>query len=159
MDGTHHPGHLLRFAGEGAEPYMAPELRTASDASGRLADVFSLGGLTHLLLTGQPPAADRDALQQLLDEHGCVPLAATMDAAPSALADVVAGATSYDIRYRFPSVAEFLAWLELAEDDLTSPPDVDLLTASRGTEVAGWDILRTAGGRVLLGGAAGRTSR
>src|SRR5680860_69196 len=44
LDGTRHLGHLLRFAGEDAGPYLAPELRTVPDASGRLADVFSLGG-------------------------------------------------------------------------------------------------------------------
>ena len=144
-DGTRHPGHLLRFAGPGAGPYLAPELRTVPDASGRLADVFGLGGLTHLLLTGRPPAADGDALQRLLDEHGCVPLAAAMDAAPSALVDVVAGATAADTGDRFPSVTEFLAWLESAEDDLTAPDDVDLLAAGRGTVAGRWHILGRLG--------------
>ena len=74
-NGTRHPAHVLRLAGADAGPYLAPELRTVPDASGRLADVFALGALAHLLLTGQPPASDGDALQQLLDDHGCVPLA------------------------------------------------------------------------------------
>lgn len=139
-DGTRDVGHLLRFAGREAGPYLAPELRTVPDASGRLADVFALGALTHVLLTGAPPASDGDALQRLLDEHGSVPLAATMDAAPSALVDLVSGATTADVSERFPSVTEFLAWLEVAEEDLTAPDDVDLLAAGRGTVVGGWTI-------------------
>jgi serine/threonine protein kinase len=140
VEGTRHPGHLLRLAGADAGPYLAPELRTVPEASGRLADVFALGALAHLVITGVPPAADADALQRVLDEHGSVPLSAAMDAASSALADVVSGATTADVSDRFPSVTEFLAWLELAEDDLTAPAEVDLLTAGRGTEVAGWTI-------------------
>lgn len=139
-EGTRHPGHLMRFAGADAGPYLAPELRTVPNASGRLADVFALGGLTHLLLTGVAPAPDGDALQRLLDEYGSVPLAATMDAAPSALVDLVTGATAADAGERFTSVTEFLAWLEVAEDELTAPPQVDLLTAGRGATVQGWTI-------------------
>lgn len=144
-EGTDHPGHFLRFAGEDAGPYLAPELRTVPDPSGRLADVFSLGGLAHLVISGKPPATDTDGLQRLLDEHGSIPLTAAMDAAPTALVDVIAGATAADVAERFPSVTELLAWLELAEDDLTAPDDVDLLAASRGTTVAGWEVLARLG--------------
>lgn len=139
-NGTRHPDHLVRLAGADAGPYLAPELRTVPEASGRLADVFALGGLTHLLLTGQAPADDGDALLQVLDEHGSVPLAATMDAAPPDLVEVVSGATAFDVSDRFPSVSEFLAWLEIAEEELTSPDDVDLLSAKRGTQTGGWTI-------------------
>src|SRR5690606_9506983 len=80
------------------------------------------------------------ALQQLLDEHDHIPLSAAMDGAPSALVDVVAWATKADASERFPSVSEFLAWLEVAEEELTAPEEVDLLTATRGTVVDGWTI-------------------
>lgn len=144
-DGTRHPGHLLRFAGEDAGPYLAPELRTVPEPSGRLADVFSLGCLAHLLIAGVPPAADADGLQRVLDEHGWVPLAAAMDGAPGSLVDVVAGATYADVADRFPSVTELLAWLDAAEEDLTAPEEVDLLEAGRGTTTEGWTILARLG--------------
>jgi serine/threonine protein kinase len=144
-DGTRHPGHLLRFAGEDAAAYLAPELLTVANPSGRLADVFSLGCLAHLLIAGVPPAADGDTLRSLLDEHGWVPLSAAMDAAPAALVDVVAGATWADVGERFPSVTELLAWLDVAEEELTAPDEVDLLEATRGTQVAGWHILARLG--------------
>jgi serine/threonine protein kinase len=143
--GTRHPDHLVMLAGEDSGAYLAPELRTVPDASGRLVDVFGLGCLLHLLLTGQPPAADGDELQRLLDEHGHVPLAAAMDAAPSDLADLVRDATAADATGRLGSVADLLGYLDLALEDLTAPDEPDLLRATRGTSIDGWTILGRLG--------------
>lgn len=143
--GTRHAGHLAMLAGEEAGPYLAPELRTVPGASGRLVDVFALGCLLHLIVTGQPAATDSDTLQQKLDEHGHVPLAAAMDAAPSELADLVREATAADATDRLPSVTDLLAFLDLAIDELTAPDEPDLLKASRGTSIDGWTLLGRLG--------------
>lgn len=143
--GTRHPGHLLLLAGEDAGAYLAPELRTVPDASGRLVDVFGLGCLLHLLLTGKAAAANADELQTLLDEHGHVPLAAAMDAAPSDLAELIREATAADATQRLGSVSDLLSYLDLALEDLTAPDEPDLLRATRGTSIDGWTILGRLG--------------
>lgn len=143
--GTRHPGHLIMLAGEDASPYLAPEMRTVPDASGRLVDVFGLGCLLHLLLTGRPPAADGDELQTILDEHGHVPLAAAMDAAPSDLTELIREATAADATQRLDSVSDLLSYLDLALEDLTAPEEPDLLRATRGMSVEGWTILGRLG--------------
>ena len=133
------------LAGEESGAYLAPELRTVPDASGRLVDVFGLGCLLHLLLTGEPPASDGDELQGLLDEHGHVPLAAAMDAAPADLADLVREATAADATTRIGSVDDLLSFLDLALEELTAPDEPDLLRATRGTSIDGWTILGRLG--------------
>lgn len=139
-DGTRHAGHLQRLAGTHAGPYMAPELLTAPTASGRLADVFALGTLLHLLLADKPPAVDGDDLRAILAQHGHVPLAASMDGAPLALSELVGESTQHDLTNRLQSVDDVLAGLDLALEDLTAPASTDLLDASRGAEVDGWTI-------------------
>jgi serine/threonine protein kinase len=143
--GTRHPGHLLLLAGEESGAYLAPELRTVPDASGRLVDVFGLGCLLHLLLAGRAAATDTDELQALLDEHGHVPLAAAMDAAPSDLADLIREATAADATQRLESADDLLGFLDLALEDLTAPDEPDLLRATRGTTIDGWTILGRLG--------------
>ena len=139
-EGTRHAGHLIRLAGEDAGPYLAPELRTVPEASGRLADVFALGCLLHLMIAGTAPADDADGLQGLLDEHGHVPLAAAMDAPPAQLAEVVALATEADASDRFESVGDLLGWLDAALENLTAPEQADILEAGAGAVIDGWTV-------------------
>jgi serine/threonine protein kinase len=108
-DRTRHVTSFELLAGQDAAAYMAPELHTIPDADGQRADVFALGCLLHLLVSGRPPAEDGDGLRQLLDQYGHVPLSAALDQAPMALTEIVEFATQHDVAVRLDSVAELLA--------------------------------------------------
>ncbi len=52
------------------ETYLAPEAFTDSDPDGVALDAFSIGALTYLLFTGQPPASDRCEMRAALGSSG-----------------------------------------------------------------------------------------
>lgn len=149
-----HASALADLAGEVAGIYMAPELRTAPDASGRKADVFALGCLLHLLLSGTDPAAAVDELHEMLGRHGHVPLAAAMDRVPTHLATVIELATQANALDRYESVTDLLADVDEALEQMTAPPSQDLLAASAGTSIDDYEVLARIGagasGVVLL---------
>ena len=75
-----------------AGPYLAPEFGNPEAESTQL-DVFGLGSLSHLVLTGRPPAANRKELAKRLgEEHALVPSAVSDDVSPT-MDDLVRGAT------------------------------------------------------------------
>lgn len=138
--------HVAERVSEQAHVYLAPETLRLPDAQPGPADIWSLGAVSLLILTGQPPAADVEGLHQLLREQGSLTLAAAMDAAPSELDLVVRGATMADATSRFVSVDEFLEFLDLALEKLTAPEEKDPIDAGRGDEIAGeWKVVRRFG--------------
>jgi serine/threonine protein kinase len=129
-----------------AGAYLAPEFGNPEAESTQL-DVFGLGSLSHLILTGRPPAASRKELAKRIgEEKALVPSAVSDDVSP-AMDDLVRGATGAQPVDRHESVREFLDYLELVEEELTAPDTevADLLDATRGTVVAGWRIERKLG--------------
>ena len=69
------PAALLKHIERSAGPYLAPEF-TTPDAPPALLDVFGLGALSYLILTGSAPAEDREQLAQRLNrtpEHALTP--------------------------------------------------------------------------------------
>lgn len=63
--------------------YLAPEAFSVEDPDGIALDVFSLGALAHLLLTGQPPAADLTEREAILAAHGALAVEAAADRSPA----------------------------------------------------------------------------
>ena len=96
---------------EDAWLYLAPEAHQP-DPEGVGLDVYGLGALAYLTLTGSPPAADLAALHDRLAHGGLDPRAVDDGLAPE-VCDVVRRATDPDLVDRISSVAEFL-------DDLSS---------------------------------------
>ncbi len=73
--------------------YLAPEFGNP-DCDATLLDVFGLGALTHLILTGHPPAGSANELAaRLASERALVPSAVADQISPS-MDDLVKGATA-----------------------------------------------------------------
>jgi serine/threonine protein kinase len=157
-----------------AQTFLAPEFEMEFADPVDL-DIFGLGALTHLILSGRPPAERRSALIERLTADGGLHPAALSDAVPEPLDDLVYQATRTDVADRLDSVDRFLSELDRIEQDsaveLAAPAGVDPLTAAPGQSVDGtWTVERVLGtgatARALLvrresdeEGAAGHSER
>ena len=147
---TKVPNALSERLTESDEVFLAPEVAANPDrVDGVAADVFSLGALAYLLLSGRPPGRTPLERTSLLQQHGYLPLDVALDGASAKLTELVAFATQADAGDRYGSAGEFLADLEDALDELTrgeEPTAVDPLEASRGDVLdGGWTVLRRLG--------------
>lgn len=129
-----------------AEVYLAPEFAPYADPVDL--DVFGLGALAFLILTGQPPATQRSALiEQLTENQGLHPYAVS-DGISDALDALVFDATRTDLALRLDSADAFLKRLDSAERESLpeSSAPVDPLTVSAGQVVDGqWRVERVLG--------------
>ncbi|MBT2411756.1 BREX system serine/threonine kinase PglW [Streptomyces sp. ISL-12] len=132
-----------------AQVYLAPETDQEFADPVDL-DVFGLGSLAYLLLTGRPPADRRSALlERLQSDHGLHPYAVS-DSVSTALDTLVFRATAADVQDRPASVDEFLELLAAAEADTAAPaaggPAADPLTVQPGQPLDGtWSVVRVLG--------------
>ncbi|MEU0271826.1 BREX system serine/threonine kinase PglW [Streptomyces sp. NPDC006307] len=138
---------------EGSDPYLAPEL-TALNADPVYLDVYGLGVLTYLLVTGKAPAASQAELLARLEAGEGLRPSALVDGLSEDIDDLVQAATAYRPEQRLSTVDEFLEMLELVEDTLTSPatppapeaPEKDPLEAVAGDVLGGrWEVRRRLG--------------
>ncbi|MGA3563755.1 BREX system serine/threonine kinase PglW [Melissospora conviva] len=148
---THAAAHVERSA----EAYLAPEL-TAPKPDPVAMDVFGLGTLSYLILTGQAPAAKRtELLQRLAQENGLRP-SSVADSISEFANELIQAATAPVPTQRLTTVAEFLEMLEVVEDELTAPPPslhpeqsepepIDPLEARAGDQVGEWTIRKRLG--------------
>lgn len=119
-----------------AEVYSAPEGQWSADANRVKLDVFALGALTSLIVTGHDPATSAIELQQRLGrEHG-IDLAAELPQVSASLRSLVLAATTPVVSERVRDVSAFLERLseverELGATDVGSP--IDPLDAPPGT--------------------------
>lgn len=132
-----------------AQVYLAPETNGEFADPVEL-DVFGLGSLAYLLLTGRPPAERRSALIDRLGEEGGLHPHAVADGVSTALDKLVFRATAADVRDRLGSAEEFLTLLETAEEDATAHESshtvVDPLTAQPGQALdSTWTVARVLG--------------
>ncbi|SCK48236.1 BREX system serine/threonine kinase PglW [Streptomyces sp. WMMB 322] len=153
----HAPTELsTRHLAEGSDAYLAPELR-ALNADPVYLDVYGLGVLTYLLVTGRPPAASQaELLARLEAEKGLRP-SSLVDGLSEDVDDLVQMATAYRPAQRLSTVDEFLEILESVEERLTAPatasngpipeePEKDPLEAVAGDRLAGrWEVRRRLG--------------
>ncbi|WP_250287097.1 BREX system serine/threonine kinase PglW, partial [Frankia sp. CiP1_Cm_nod2] len=103
-----------------AAGYLAPEIGAPyPDPVG--IDVFGLGALAYLILTGQPPADSPNALKARLEQSGGLQPAEVVDSLSETANELVAQATRPLPDDRFASVGELLDWLLLVEDEFTRP--------------------------------------
>lgn len=133
-----------------AQVYLAPETDQEFADPVDL-DVFGLGSLAYLLLTGRPPAERRSALvDRLATEKGLHPYAVA-DSVSAALDDLVFQATAADLQERLSSADDFLRLLDAAEADAAPAeraggPVADPLTVQPGQPLDGtWTVTRVLG--------------
>ncbi|MGY4982425.1 BREX system serine/threonine kinase PglW [Streptomyces sp. 900105755] len=133
-----------------AQVYLAPETDQEFADPVDL-DVFGLGSLTYLLLTGRPPADRRSGLlERLQSDSGLHPYAVS-DSISAALDSLVFRGTAADVRDRLASVDEFLELLAAAEADAAAPQPsggaaADPLTVQPGQPLDGtWSVVRVLG--------------
>ncbi|MFG2835949.1 BREX system serine/threonine kinase PglW [Streptomyces zaomyceticus] len=138
---------------EGSDPYLAPEL-TALNADPVYLDVYGLGVLTYLLVTGKAPAASQAELLTRLEAGEGLRPSSLVDGLSEDIDDLVQAATAYRPGQRLSSIDEFLEMLELVEDSLTTPaappvpeaPEKDPLEAVAGDVLGGrWQVRRRLG--------------
>ncbi|MFE2686191.1 BREX system serine/threonine kinase PglW [Streptomyces mirabilis] len=145
-----------------ADAYLAPEL-TALNPDPVYLDVYGLGVLTYLLVTGKAPAASQAELLARLEAGEGLRPSSLVDGLSEDVDELVQAATAYRPGQRLSSVDEFLELLEVVEDSLTAPStaattpdepseqddtaaDKDPLEAVAGDVLAGrWEIRRRLG--------------
>lgn len=129
--------------------YLAPEFDTPYADPVDL-DVFGLGAVSYLILTGRPPAAQRSDLIERLTAEGGLHPCAVLDGIADRLDGLIFQATRTDVAVRLDSAARFLDHLDLVEQDSPAPEptaaQVDPLTAQPGQLVDGqWCVQRVLG--------------
>ncbi|MFJ2716746.1 BREX system serine/threonine kinase PglW [Streptomyces sp. NPDC087437] len=142
---------------EGSDPYFAPEL-TALKADPVYLDVYGLGVLTYLLVTGKAPAASQAELLARLEAGEGLRPSSLVDDLSEDIDFLVQAATAYRPGQRLSSVDEFLEMLEIVEDGLTAPtasapdlepaeaPERDPLEAVAGDVLGSrWEVRRRLG--------------
>ena len=136
LTGTMH-AHVEALAASDAQLFRAPEFLQPA-ARPALLDVFSLGALGLFVLTGKPPAANVRQFRAVLQHVGWLDPTTVADGVDPDLADVVIAATCADPAERQQSVEDFIAYLDLAEEQwgLDDPDEPDPIEARRGDVLA-----------------------
>ncbi len=138
MSRTLHAGQLIEDV---SQVFIAPEALAGNADGGTEIDSFSLGALTYLLFTGKPPATTVTELQQKLRDSlsGGLNISDVMDGAVDSLVEIVRATANGAPSHR-ASVEDFLAALDMIEDELTSPEVsavVNPLESKKGDELIG----------------------
>jgi serine/threonine protein kinase len=134
---------------DAAEVYLAPEFDAPFPDPVDL-DIFGLGTVSFLILTGQPPAVERSTLLDRLTAEGGLHLYAVSDGVSEALDDLVFQTTRKEIDSRLASAEAFLEALDRIEQEAPTPEPttqtVDPLAAMPGQFLDGeWAVKRVLG--------------
>ncbi|MDN4479710.1 BREX system serine/threonine kinase PglW [Demequina muriae] len=115
--------------------FVAPEGRWSPEARRVPLDMFALGALSYLILTGVPPAGSATELAQRLAREEGLDLAAHLPEAPRSLRDLLREATAPQVSKRTPDAGRFIEGLSLVEAGLigVAADHVDPLEAPPGT--------------------------
>lgn len=105
--------------------FQAPEGLWSQDADRIRLDVFALGALAYYLVANRSPAASRAALRDRLSRDGGLDLAADLAQVPSALRNMVLGATRPTVSERTSDIGRFLSDLAEAERGATPADPLD----------------------------------
>jgi serine/threonine protein kinase len=118
LTATAHPEQLVEDA---STVYMPPEALTEPESLGEHLDVFSLGAIAYHIFSGQPPASSGLELTQKVRDGKGLQISSVMDGAGKELQELIQFSTHPVVLNRMDSAADFLAWLNGVEDELTTP--------------------------------------
>lgn len=134
---------------ESAHVYLAPEIMRSGDVDPATMDVFGLGTVAYLILSGRPPAESRAQLAAKIAATGGLRLSEVLDAVPTALDDLVYEATRTLQSDRMHDVAAFLTQLDRVDTDLAAlgrPEEPDPLEVKAGQPIDGdWKVVKVLG--------------
>ncbi|MFB4305068.1 BREX system serine/threonine kinase PglW [Actinomadura sp. GTD37] len=138
---------------DSAQLYLAPEFDSDFPDPIEM-DVFGLGAVSYLILTGQPPAPDRTTLiGRITQEKGLHPFAVA-EGLSTPIDELIFNATKGDVAERLESADRFLEDLDAAavatEEPGESWVEIDPLTAEPGVAIDGdsggiWTVERVLG--------------
>lgn len=130
------------------ETFLAPEAFTDPSADGAALDVYSLGALTYLLVTGKAPATDRTELRAALGQNG-LSLSAVLPEVDPQLESLVRRCTTPIVSDRFERMSDVAAALAVARASVTGErleAQTDPLLAEAGDAMAGrFEVIRRLG--------------
>ncbi|GAA4991759.1 BREX system serine/threonine kinase PglW [Pseudonocardia tropica] len=132
---------------DSAGPYLAPEFDAPYPDPADL-DMFGLGAIGYLILTGRAPAANRAEMVERVRTDGGLHLHGVDGTLPQVLDELVFHATRAAVDDRLDAAEKFLLGLDETERDTapSSVPEVDPLTATAGQRVDGdWTVERVLG--------------
>lgn len=134
-------------AGRTAGAYVAPEGQWRPDADRVRLDVFALGALGYLLVTGRDPATSAVDLKERLAREDGLDLAADLPQVPAALRDLIRRATAPVVTERLKDANAFLEALSTVERGLGGGDiEVDPVDAPPGTVIGGrYEVVRRLG--------------
>ncbi len=127
--------------------YQAPELRRDPTQRTIEADLFSLGAIGYLLLTGQPPGNTVAEVEARMRLRRCLDPRDASDAIPAPLAELIAIATAEVVATRANDAGE---WIDLVLDCATAPaaepePERSPLDARKDDLVGEYRVIRVLG--------------
>lgn len=127
--------------------YQAPEARRDPTVRTIEADIFSLGAIGYLLLTGQAPGNTIAEVEARMKARRCLDPRDASDAIPADLADVIANATAEVLAQRLNDTGE---WLEYLLDAASAPaqvaePERSPLDVRAGELIGGFKVLGVLG--------------
>src|SRR5262249_23214460 len=129
--------------------YLAPEF-DMPHADPVDMDVFGLGAVSYLILTGQPPAADRSGLIDQVQTHGGLHPIGVADGLAGALDDLIFQATRRETSDPLGPADSFLTALGQIEQDIAAAEG-----AGPQGSWAGADPLTVLAGQAVDGDADG----
>ncbi|MFH8806034.1 BREX system serine/threonine kinase PglW [Streptomyces hygroscopicus] len=135
---------------DAAQVYLAPETEQPYADPVDL-DVFGLGAVSYLILTGQPPAAQRSALRERLRTDSGLRLFAVVDGVSEELDNLIYQATRPEPDDRLGTADRFIDLLDAAEEENAAPEpspvtEIDPLSALPGQSLDGeWSVRRVLG--------------
>ncbi|MDT0304260.1 BREX system serine/threonine kinase PglW [Streptomonospora wellingtoniae] len=154
---------LTAHVEEAALPYLAPEF-PGHGVDAQAMDMFGLGAVAFLILSGQTPGDDPGEVSKQIREQGELTPAAASDDVTPAMDSLVRAATRWRPNERTGSLRTFLRGLDTIDEQLNRAEVVtDPLVAVKGQEVYdGWEVASVLGkgstSRALLVRRLGRNA-
>ncbi len=113
--------HVDQLVSDAGTAYMAPEALAVASEGGEHMDIFSLGAIAFHLFANRPPAENAVELSETLRGTDGLRISSVMNGAVESLQYLVQKSTHPDVTRRTETVGDFLALIDLLEEELTTP--------------------------------------